>query len=555
MMTFEPQPWRAVHENAPVHLEFRRLPNEQLATPHVGSCGSPAPGSSLVILLIDDSLLFREEFKRLLERVGYSVATAETAEEGLNTAAALFPDAIVVNRSLPGAGGLAVLHRLKQDVTLRDTPCLLLTASDAASDEEYLLEQGADGYLPRASDGNLMLARLAALLRHGGKAPNTAAGRPLSAKKILAVDQNVSFLTLLSGAWGEDGWDVVPARCGKEALEALERYTFDCILLNACLPDRRGVEICRIVKSRSAWRHIPILLWTDPGAAADQIEGLHAGADDCVLKSSPFALLKAHVRAQMRRKQFEEAAVQARAAQEAAQAQGAMVNELEAQNRELEAFAYSVSHDLRSPLRTIRGFTQALLADFDGQLPSGARDHLFHVMDGAARMSKLIDTLLELSRISRANPRREWLDLSGMARSVAAELAASNHPRSVVCSIEEGLRVRGDEALIRVLFDNLLGNAWKFTAKTAAARIEVGSIEGGDSLVYFVRDNGAGFDSSCSARLFQPFERLHPATEFPGSGIGLATVRRIVERHHGEIWAKSATGSGATFFFTLPAVN
>jgi signal transduction histidine kinase len=348
---------------------------------------------------------------------------------------------------------------------------------------------------------------------------------------------------------------VVPARSGKDALAALELYAIDCILLNTSLPDLRGAEICQIIKGRSAWRHIPILLLTDPGTPAEQIEALQAGADDCVPKSVPAALLKAHVRSQIRRKQFEEAAARARAAQEAVPVREAVVTELEAQNRELEAFAYSVSHDLRSPLRTIRGFTQAVLADFDGQLPSGARDHLFHVMDGAARMSKLIDALLELSRVSRANPRREWLDLSRMARSVAAELAASNRPRSVVCSIQEGLKVRGDDALIRVLFDNLLGNAWKFTAKTAGARIEVGSLQGGDSLVYFVRDNGVGFDSSCSARLFQPFERLHPATDFPGSGIGLATVRRIVERHHGEIWANSATGAGATFFFTLPAVN
>jgi signal transduction histidine kinase len=263
------------------------------------------------------------------------------------------------------------------------------------------------------------------------------------------------------------------------------------------------------------------------------------------------ALLKARVRVQLRRKQFEDQDRIIREELRHQELQSVQTRELEQRNSELEAFAHAVSHDLRSPLRTIRGFTQALLEDFDGQLPAAARDHLVRVMAGALRMSKLIDTLLELSRSSRVDLRRQAFDLSCLARSVANELAESDRRRQVDCSVQECLPVTADPALIRIVLENLMGNAWKFTAKAAHPAIEVGALSGNGGPVYFVRDNGAGFDAARAQRLFQPFERLHAATDFPGTGIGLSTTRRIVERHGGEIWAESTPAAGATFFFTL----
>jgi light-regulated signal transduction histidine kinase (bacteriophytochrome) len=228
-----------------------------------------------------------------------------------------------------------------------------------------------------------------------------------------------------------------------------------------------------------------------------------------------------------------------------------MVDELEKKNRELEAYAYAVSHDLRAPLRTIRGFSQALLDDCAGKLPAEAVAHLGRVQAATVRMGQLIDALLELSRTTTADLRRQPVDLSQIANSVAAELAETSQGRQVDCSVEGGLVADADPNLMRVVFNNLLGNAWKFTCKMAQAKVEVGAVQRAGETVYFVRDNGIGFDSASAKKLFQPFERLHAATEFPGAGIGLATVRRIIERHRGEIRAESAVGQGATFLFTL----
>lgn len=522
---------------------------------------------ALRVLLIDDSATFRQEFKSVLEAAGYSVGTAESGEEGLNTAFALRPDAIIVDQVLAGTiDGRMVIRRLKQDVTLRNTPCLLLTSSTESGEELRALEAGADAYLKKETDVKVILARIAAMLRSRSapvlEAPTSSL---LGAKKILAVDDSITFLNEISSELRQEGYDVVQASSGKEALELLDVQSVDCVLLDVRMPELSGYETCQIIRKRPTLRNLPLLMLTASEGPEAVIEGINSGADDYISKSSDFAVLKARVRAQLRRKQFEDEyrgireellqselkAAQARAAEEIAEERAAMVDELEKKNRELEAFTYSVSHDLRAPLRTIRGFTQALIDDFGAQLPAGAQVHLGRVQAGALRMSKLIDALLELSRTTRADLNREPFDLSRLARSVAAELAESTKGRQVDCSVQEGLTASGDAALMRVVFNNLLGNAWKFTAKTSSAKVEVGALDQDNGLVYFVRDNGVGFDSSRTKRLFEPFERMHPATEFPGAGIGLATVRRIIERHRGKIWAESAVGQGATFFFTL----
>jgi PAS domain S-box-containing protein len=223
-------------------------------------------------------------------------------------------------------------------------------------------------------------------------------------------------------------------------------------------------------------------------------------------------------------------------------------NAAEATSRELESFSYSVSHDLRSPLRTIDGFSQALLEDHGHLLDEGARQHLDRVRAAAQRMAELIDDLLELSRVTRAELHRRTVDLTAVARDVAAGLARDAPDRQVRFIIAEGMRVEGDPRLIRVLFENLLGNAWKFTAHQPTATIEVG--RGPDGHL-FVRDDGAGFDMAYADKLFGAFQRLHRESEFEGTGIGLATVHRIVLRHGGRIWAEGKVGGGATFHFTL----
>lgn len=226
--------------------------------------------------------------------------------------------------------------------------------------------------------------------------------------------------------------------------------------------------------------------------------------------------------------------------------------ELTASNKELEAFAYSVSHDLRAPLRSIDGFSQALLEDYGPEFDEDGRDLLRRVRAAAQRMAALIDDLLGLSRVSRMEMDRQPVNLAELARNVAAELQAADADRRADFVIAPEVWAEGDARLLQIVMENLLGNAWKFTANKAGARIEFGVAEHEGKRNYFVCDNGAGFDMKFSDKLFQVFQRLHKTSEFPGTGVGLATVHRIVLRHGGRIWAHGETDRGATFFFTLP---
>jgi signal transduction histidine kinase len=225
--------------------------------------------------------------------------------------------------------------------------------------------------------------------------------------------------------------------------------------------------------------------------------------------------------------------------------------ELAAANKELEAFGYSVSHDLRGPLRVIEGFSRLLLDEYGEALDETARHYIQGVHGSSRRMAQLIQDLLNLSRITRNTIERRRIDLAPMARAVAAELARSQPHRAVDFVIPERVLASGDRSMLRIVVENLLGNAWKYTSKHDRARIELGVREAGEETCYFVRDDGAGFDMEYVGKLFQPFQRLHLVSEFEGTGIGLATVERIVRRHGGRVWAEGIVGKGATFYFTL----
>ncbi len=226
-------------------------------------------------------------------------------------------------------------------------------------------------------------------------------------------------------------------------------------------------------------------------------------------------------------------------------------DELEIANKDLESFAHSVSHDLQAPLRSIDGFSRALLEDYADKIDEEGRSHLCRVRTGAQRMAALIEGLLGLSRVARSEVTRKQVDLSALVRTIAAELAESVPEREVEFVIPEGITVEGDAQLLRIILSNLLNNAWKFTGRNAHARIEFGAVDNGNETVFFVRDNGVGFDMAHRDKLFGTFQRLHPAGEFEGTGIGLATVRRAVVRHGGRAWGEGEVNKGATFYFTL----
>ncbi len=224
---------------------------------------------------------------------------------------------------------------------------------------------------------------------------------------------------------------------------------------------------------------------------------------------------------------------------------------LEVSNRELESFSYAVSHDLRAPLRSISGFSQAVLEDYGPKLDEQGRQYLLMASEAAREMGQLIDDLLTLSRVTRAEMVRQQVDLTALAEATAADLRRAEPERRVEFCIEPGLAAAGDPTLLGLVIDNLLRNAWKFTSRHATAKITFGRTQGGGSDTYFVSDDGAGFDMAYVEKLFQPFQRLHRASEYPGTGIGLATVNRIVRRHGGEARATGEVERGATISFTL----
>jgi two-component system, NtrC family, sensor kinase len=533
-----------------------------------GKAEASAPAEDTV-LVIDDSATFREALKTALEQASYRVIVSDNGEDGLRLASGLRPTAIIVDGQLPGIDGATVIRRIRLDAALRGLPCLLLTASAERGAEVHALDAGADAFVRKDEDSAVILARLKAMLRSaGGRSQDRAQERGTASlaapKKILAVDDSETHLQELAEVLRADGYEVVLARSGEEALQLLAVQPVDCVLLDLLMPGIGGRETCRRLKNAPGIRDIPIVMLTAVEDREAIIAGLGAGADDYIAKSSDFDLLRARVLAQIRRKQFEDEtrrireqllraeleAVEARAAREMAEERAKLVAELEAKNEELESFSYSVAHDLRAPLRSIDGFGLALLEDYADKLDDDGKKYLTYVRESAQQMAQLIDDMLALAQVTRSEFERATVDLTRIARSVGAELKRAAPHRQVDFIVADGLIGEGDTRLMTIALENLLGNAWKYSGQRERARIEVGTIEGAPR-TFFVRDNGAGFDMAYAGKLFGMFQRLHAKSEFEGTGIGLATVQRVIRRHGGKIWADAAVGQGATFFFTL----
>ncbi|MEJ0011012.1 MAG: response regulator [Bauldia sp.] len=524
-------------------------------------------GDRQTVLVVDDSITYRETLRDALEADGYFVLTAGSGEEGLAMLTSRRPDAIVVDGVLPEMDGATLIRRVRLDAALRGLPCLLLTASQERGVELRALEAGADAFVQKDEDVSVVLAKLKAAMRGAASMPRPIEelATLLGPHKILAVDDSATYLNELAEALRGEGYDVVPARSGEEALELLAVQSVGCILLDLIMPGLGGTETCRRIKSAPIVRDIPLIMLTAMEDRQAMLDGFSAGADDYISKSSEFDVLKARVRVQIRRKQFEDEnrrireelltkeleAADARAARELAETRAELVGELERKNKELEAFSYSVSHDLRTPLRAIDGFSQALLEDYPDKLDATGQNYLKRIRSGAQRMGELIDDMLQLSQVSRAEIHAQPLDLSALAREIAAGLSAGG--RKVEVRIEEGLVAKADRQLMKIVMENLLGNAWKFTGKADNPAVEIGATDAPEGTAFYIRDNGAGFDMALADKMFQPFRRLHSEAEFPGTGVGLATIHRVIDRHGGRIWAEGKVGAGATFYFTLAA--
>ncbi|HEX2675640.1 MAG TPA: ATP-binding protein, partial [Polyangiales bacterium] len=302
------------------------------------------------------------------------------------------------------------------------------------------------------------------------------------------------------------------------------------------MPRLDGFGLARALRDDPSTVSLPVILLSARAGEEAAIEGLDAGADDYLVKPFSARELIARVRTHVT----------------LARVRRALMEELERTNRELDAFSYSVSHDLRAPLRAIDGFSRALAEDCAASLDEAGHGYLQRIVANVQRMGALIDDMLELSRITRAVASHDAVDLSALAAGIVTELRNASPQREVSVVIPEGLHASGDRRLLQIALVNLIGNAWKYSSHTPNARIEVGRLEA-DVPTFFVRDNGAGFSMAHASRLFVPFQRLHSDRDFEGTGVGLATVQRVIAKHGGRIWVDAAVGTGATFFFTLPS--
>jgi signal transduction histidine kinase len=357
--------------------------------------------------------------------------------------------------------------------------------------------------------------------------------------KLLLVDDHAENLLALEAILEEPGQELVLARSGAEALRHLLDSDFAAIILDVMMPGMDGFETAALIRQRERSRDTPILFLTALGRSEEALfKGYDIGAVDYLVKPIVPSILKSKIAVFVRLKRQAEL-LQARNV------------ELSMAVDALESFSYSVAHDLRAPLARIDGFSEALLDLHAGRLDEEGVGYLNRIRATTQRMCRLVDDLLGLSRLTRAEMHTQWVDLSALAAGIAADLQQRDRERQVEVIIQPGMTALGDPTLLSSAIFNLLDNAWKFTGKHPRARIEFGETERNGVPCYFVRDDGAGFEPNAADKLFQAFRRLHSSSEFAGNGIGLATVARIVQRHGGVVWAEGKVERGATFYFAL----
>lgn len=367
--------------------------------------------------------------------------------------------------------------------------------------------------------------------------------------RLLIVDDEVAQMKALCRTLEAEGYHCTGYSTPTEALDQLRSGEYELLLTDLMMPEMDGVALIRA--ARQIDTDLAAVVMTGHGTIDTAVSAMQVGASDYVLK--PFKLsviLTVIARAlDVRQLRIDNIQLQKREQERAI--------ELTAAYQDLESFAYSVSHDLRAPLRAIRGFTDLYLDEFGASIPPEGRHTLDHVVAGAKRMDELIEDLLKFCRFSRTPLAKSRVDVGAMARRVIADLTTSEQPRQVAVEIGDLPPCEADPSLFEQVIANLLSNAFKFTRERPQPRISIGSYEsagkddGSSERVYFVRDNGAGFDMKYADKLFGVFQRLHTQERFPGTGVGLSIVQRILHRHGGRIWVESAPDQGATFYFVV----
>ncbi|HVY07464.1 MAG TPA: response regulator [Burkholderiales bacterium] len=390
---------------------------------------------------------------------------------------------------------------------------------------------------------------------------NEAAAREVPVNVLLVDDKTENLLALESILEGPD-YHLVRAQSGPDALLALLAHDYAAIVLDVQMPGMSGIELAQIIRGRKKTQHIPILFLTAHGDES-AIAGYQAGAVDFMTKPVQAAVLRSKVAAfseLFRKSNALKAEIEERRQAEERIRQlnielSDRVEDLAAANSELESFSYTVSHDLRAPLRQVSGFVSLLEESLGERKTPPDAEYIDLIQNAVTRMGHLIDDLLAFSRVGRIEINREIVNLERLVEQVRQTLAPAASGRDIQWTIGSLPEVEGDPAMLRQVVFSLLDNALKFTRTRSPARIEIGARTEHGEHVFFVRDNGVGFDARHADKLFGVFQRLHTGAEFEGTGIGLASVRRIVQRHDGRSWAESVLGEGAAIYFSLPVTS
>jgi DNA-binding response OmpR family regulator len=478
------------------------------------------------VLLIDDSRTFRERLGELLREQRFAVRFAETGEEGLKSAAMFRPAAVVVDGELPGIDGATVIRKLRLDAVLRDTTCILLTGSEDRGAELRALDAGADAFVTKGNDIGVVLARVTAALRNVSRSAHGKTASLHAAKRILAVDDSMTYLHTLHDILGGEGYDVILAHSGEEALDMLAVQSVDCILLDRLMPGMGGTEACRVLKSSPGTRDIPLIMLTAMEDREAMIEGLGTGADDYVLKSSELDVLKARVRAQLRRKQFEDEsqrirtelmnkeleAAEARAARELAQSRAELLAILEQKNLDLQEvnsqlterqaeiaeknlqleeasrmkseFLSNMSHELRTPLNAIIGFSEVLKDGMFGELTPRQKEYIGEVFSSGQHLLALINDILDLSKVEAGmmtlDPSvidvNELLDNTlGIVRERALKAQVSLDFSRCAKPPYDGKLLTDARKLKQIVY-NMLSNAVKFSSPGGLVLLELQAV-------------------------------------------------------------------------------
>jgi signal transduction histidine kinase len=531
------------------------------------------------ILLVEDSATQAYRLRGVLQSDDIDIVHVPSAEAALERLRSARVDLIVLDYHLPGMNGDDFCREIRMNVNTRSIPILMLTSDESTGAEMRGLESGADDYLSKSADADVLQLRMRALLRKSeGASDIVESEQQFRPARVLAINASPTFLHLLSKDSHKQHFVLETARTAEEGLGKISASAFDCVMVDFDLAGETGAELCRSIRTlcHDRQRDVVLIVLTSREDKEHLALALGAGADDYITKTSDIALTNARIRALLRRKLMVEEnrrilselrdkelqALRAEAEKDAAEMRATLADQLaaanqqlEKANRQLEQFASAAAHDLQEPLRMVSIYSQLLQRRCAGQLDARAQQYLAWCVEGTTRMQQMISHLLSYARATRSQQAEaSAADLNQVVSRTLSDLRrAIEESHAVVEAAADLPTVAVEEIAVQQVLRNLVSNAIKYRQKGVAPVIRITANRRNDEWIIAVQDNGIGIEPDYTEKVFDAFTRVHKGS-YPGTGLGLAICHRIVQHHGGRIWVESQPGLGSTFFFTLPVI-